>query len=229
MVYEFNKPDAASRRGESPNRDETLSNDSGEHRRGFYQRGSGPRWKLDRPYHVTLEHSYIQPHWDEIAICLTIRTADRETDPNTLSVHQHNLGTLFAALYPAQKKTAGPSRGVCNASIDNLAGRSEPPASLSGPWPQGLAPVSSRCAVAVRFWLGRCGGAKPTVPGNEQLLSVVCRFSCPGCQRSGWAKSAAGGVGEAVRYFMPNHNIASASSSAPNWPMTTTSSSSASR
>jgi len=56
MVYEFNKPDAASRPGESPNRDETLSNDSGEHRRGFYQRGSG------RPYHVALEDSYIRAH-----------------------------------------------------------------------------------------------------------------------------------------------------------------------
>jgi hypothetical protein len=42
---------------------------------------------------------------------LTIQTADRETDPNTLSVHQHSLGTLFAALYAAQNK-AGPSRRI---------------------------------------------------------------------------------------------------------------------
>jgi hypothetical protein len=122
----------------------------------------------------------------------------RHRDPNTLSVHQHNLGTLFATLYPAQNK-AGASRGICSASIDNLAGRSEPSASLSGPWPQGLAPVSSRCAAALRFRLGRRGGAKPTVFGKEQLLSVVCRFSCPGCQRSGWAKSAARATGAPLR------------------------------
>src|ERR1700692_4720146 len=131
-------------------------------------------------------------------ICLDYSTTDRETDPNMLSVDQDNLGTLFAPWYPARSK-AGPSRGVCNASIDNLAGRSEPSASLSGLWPQGLAPVSSSCAVALRFWLGRCGGAKPTVPGKEQLLSVVCRFSCPGCQRSGWAKSAARAAGAPLR------------------------------
>jgi hypothetical protein len=39
-------------------------------RRGFYQRGGGPRWKADRPYHVALEDSYIRTHWDEInALC----------------------------------------------------------------------------------------------------------------------------------------------------------------
>jgi hypothetical protein len=39
-------------------------------RRGFYQRGSGGRWKPTRPYHVALEDSYIRAHWDEIdALC----------------------------------------------------------------------------------------------------------------------------------------------------------------
>jgi hypothetical protein len=39
-------------------------------RRGFFQRGGGPRWKADRPYHVAFEDSYIRAHWDEInALC----------------------------------------------------------------------------------------------------------------------------------------------------------------
>jgi hypothetical protein len=39
-------------------------------RLGFYQRGSGERWKASRPYHVALEDSYIRAHWDEIdALC----------------------------------------------------------------------------------------------------------------------------------------------------------------
>jgi hypothetical protein len=50
--------------------------------------------------------------------------ADAPLSTSTLSLRQHNLGTLFAALYPAQNKT-GPSREFCNASVDNLAGRSE--------------------------------------------------------------------------------------------------------
>jgi hypothetical protein len=31
-----------------------------------YPRGSGPRWRADRPYHVALEDTYIRAHWDEI-------------------------------------------------------------------------------------------------------------------------------------------------------------------
>src|SRR5689334_10548390 len=30
----------------------------------------GPRWRADRPYHVTVEDRYIREHWDEIhALC----------------------------------------------------------------------------------------------------------------------------------------------------------------
>jgi hypothetical protein len=35
-------------------------------RQGFYPRGSGPRLRADRPYHVALEDIYIREHWDEI-------------------------------------------------------------------------------------------------------------------------------------------------------------------
>ena len=39
-------------------------------RQGFYSRGGGPRWRVDRPYHVALEDRYIREHWDEIdALC----------------------------------------------------------------------------------------------------------------------------------------------------------------
>jgi hypothetical protein len=38
-------------------------------RRGFYQRGGGPRWKPDRPYHVALKDSYIRAHWEINALC----------------------------------------------------------------------------------------------------------------------------------------------------------------
>jgi hypothetical protein len=39
-------------------------------RQGFHPRGSGPRWRADRPYHVALEDRYIREHWDEIdALC----------------------------------------------------------------------------------------------------------------------------------------------------------------
>jgi len=39
-------------------------------RQGFHQRGSGPRWRADRPYHVALEDTYIRTHWAEIdALC----------------------------------------------------------------------------------------------------------------------------------------------------------------
>jgi hypothetical protein len=39
-------------------------------RQGFHQRGGGPRWRADRPYHVALEDSYIRAHWAEIdALC----------------------------------------------------------------------------------------------------------------------------------------------------------------
>jgi hypothetical protein len=39
-------------------------------RQGFYPRGSGPRLRPDRPYHVALEDTYIRAHWDEIyALC----------------------------------------------------------------------------------------------------------------------------------------------------------------
>ena len=39
-------------------------------RQGFHPRGSGPRLRADRPYHVALEDMYIREHWDEIyALC----------------------------------------------------------------------------------------------------------------------------------------------------------------
>jgi hypothetical protein len=39
-------------------------------RQGFYPRGGGPRWRVDRPYHVALEDRYIREHWHEIdALC----------------------------------------------------------------------------------------------------------------------------------------------------------------
>jgi len=39
-------------------------------RQGFHQRGGGPRWRADRPYHVALEDTYIRAHWAEIdALC----------------------------------------------------------------------------------------------------------------------------------------------------------------
>jgi hypothetical protein len=39
-------------------------------RQGFYPRGSGPRLRTDRPYHVALQDTYIREHWDEIdALC----------------------------------------------------------------------------------------------------------------------------------------------------------------
>jgi hypothetical protein len=40
------------------------------------------------------------------------------------------------------------------------------------------------------LWPGCCGDARPAVPGKEQLLSDVCRLSCPVRQRSGRAKAA---------------------------------------
>ena len=39
-------------------------------RQGFYPRGSGGRWRPDRPYHVALRDQYIREHWGEIdAVC----------------------------------------------------------------------------------------------------------------------------------------------------------------
>lgn len=40
-------------------------------RRGFFPRGPGDyRWKLNRPYHVALEDTYLRSHWGEIdAMC----------------------------------------------------------------------------------------------------------------------------------------------------------------
>jgi hypothetical protein len=39
-------------------------------RQDFHSRGSGTRWRADRPYHVALEDMYIREHWDEInALC----------------------------------------------------------------------------------------------------------------------------------------------------------------
>jgi hypothetical protein len=39
-------------------------------RQGFHQRGGGPRWHADRPYHVALEDRYIRENWSEIrALC----------------------------------------------------------------------------------------------------------------------------------------------------------------
>lgn len=39
-------------------------------RQGFHIRGSGYRWKQNRPYHVAIEDSYMRAHWDEIsALC----------------------------------------------------------------------------------------------------------------------------------------------------------------
>jgi hypothetical protein len=37
---------------------------------GFYPRGSAPRYRADRPYHVALEDRYVREHWAEIyALC----------------------------------------------------------------------------------------------------------------------------------------------------------------
>lgn len=37
---------------------------------GFHERGSGKRWRADRPYHVALQDTYIREHWVEIdAVC----------------------------------------------------------------------------------------------------------------------------------------------------------------
>ncbi len=39
-------------------------------RRGFHIRGSGRRWRPDRPYHVAVEDLYLRSHWDAIdTIC----------------------------------------------------------------------------------------------------------------------------------------------------------------
>jgi len=39
-------------------------------RQGFHPRGSRPRWRADRPYHVALKDTYIRAHWTEIdALC----------------------------------------------------------------------------------------------------------------------------------------------------------------
>src|SRR5216683_2622040 len=88
---------------------------------------------------------------------------------------------------------------IRDVSVDRLAGRSGPSASIPGPWHHGPAPVSGRCAVALRLGSGRLGDAEQAVPGKEQLLSVVRRFSCPGRQQSGWAKSAAHAAGAPLR------------------------------
>jgi len=68
---------------------------------------------------------------------------------------------------------------------------------------------SGRCAIGLRLCSGRCGGARPavaepvigepTIPGQEQLLSDVGRFSYPGCQRSGRAKGATRAAGAPLR------------------------------
>jgi hypothetical protein len=49
------------------------------------------------------------------------RCNDAPLSASTLSLRQHNLGTLFAALYPAQNKI-GP---FAMPASSNLAGRSE--------------------------------------------------------------------------------------------------------
>ena len=77
----------------------------------------------------------------------------------------------------SRRNRQGSGKGVCNVSIDHLAGRSRPSATISAPWHRGLAPVSGRRAVALRLGSGRRGAAEQAVPGKEQFLSVVCRFS----------------------------------------------------
>jgi hypothetical protein len=39
-------------------------------RKGFHPRGSGPRWRADRPYHVAIEDNFLRENWFEIdALC----------------------------------------------------------------------------------------------------------------------------------------------------------------
>jgi hypothetical protein len=39
-------------------------------RQGFYPRVGGPRWRVDRPYHVAIEDNFLRENWFEIdALC----------------------------------------------------------------------------------------------------------------------------------------------------------------
>lgn len=39
-------------------------------RQDFHPRGSAPRWRPDRPYHVAIEDMYLRAHWSEMdALC----------------------------------------------------------------------------------------------------------------------------------------------------------------
>src|ERR1700733_7694762 len=83
----------------------------------------------------------IQPRWDRIEPTSLVGRAPLEV--------QHNLGTLFAAYgrRSGQTRLAGrqaQGRGIRNVSIDHMASRSAPLASISGPWHQGLVPDSGR-------------------------------------------------------------------------------------
>jgi hypothetical protein len=148
---------------------------------------------------------------------LTIQTADRETDPNTLSVNQHNLGTLFAALYPRKAR-------------QSLAGKFAMPASII--WPvaashrhlfrvHGLRAL--RLFPAVVLLLCAFGLAAAEAPSQLFLEKNSFSLSSAGF-RVQVANDPAGqkalralpahrfvvnGVGEAVRYFYaePQHCV----------------------
>jgi len=112
----------------------------------------------------------------------------------------------------------GSGRGICNASIDQLAGRSGSSASISGPRHQGLAPVSGRCAVACGSVLAAAEApSQPSLEKNSFYLSSagfrVQVANDPAGQKALRALPAhrfvANGVGDALRYFYaePQHCI----------------------
>jgi hypothetical protein len=118
----------------------------------------------------------------------------------------------------SRRNAQGSGKGICNVSIDHLAGRSGPSASISGSWHQGVAPVSGRCAIALHLCSGRPGGAEQAVPGKNSFYPSSAGFRVQVANNPAGQKAlrtlpahrfVVNGVGDAVRYFYaePQHCV----------------------
>src|SRR5437764_6702231 len=97
--------------------------------------------------------------------------------------------------YSFRNRRAG-GWGIRNVRIIDLAGRIRPLTAVPAPR---LARVSSHLALAVHLAACRIGNAEQTVPGKEQLLSVLGGISRAARQRSRRAKSLARAAGASFR------------------------------
>lgn len=99
-------------------------------REEFHPRGSGPRWRVDRPYRVAIEDHYLRENWFEINALCTLNslpmnaTGETVRDDGTWRASMNSLGrwtqsrsgplqgTLDAWLRISLSRTADQSPGI---------------------------------------------------------------------------------------------------------------------